>query len=164
LSRETEEDLRESVYERQRSATQIRDLVEKELAAAHIEAQFAWEKGSYRSPNEGCTAAHPSIAMALGLRGGIARWGFPRAIEFQRLLALGLDLAHKARFEIAKVLAQLGYTGDVPMPDISTKEKAQAYIGLDIPQEMVDKQKFQETVVPEWLKQAKENNRLVSLK
>jgi formate-dependent nitrite reductase cytochrome c552 subunit len=28
----------------------------------------------------------------------------------------------------------------------------------------VDKQKFQETVVPEWLKQAKENNRLVSLK
>ncbi len=162
--RETEEDLRESVYERQRSATQIRDLVEKELAAAHIEAQFAWEKGA--------TEAQMTDALQL-IRQSQWRWDYAVAshggafhapIEFQRLLALGLDLAHKARFEIAKVLAQLGYTGDVPMPDISTKEKAQAYIGLDIPQEKVNKQKFQETVVPEWLKQAKENNRLVSLK
>ena len=44
--RETEEDLRNTVYQRQRSADQIRTLAEKELATAHIEAQFAWEKGA----------------------------------------------------------------------------------------------------------------------
>lgn len=43
--RESEETLRNAVYERQRSANEIRNLVEKELAAAHIEAKFAWERG-----------------------------------------------------------------------------------------------------------------------
>jgi len=47
------------------------------------------------------------------------------------------------------------------MPDISTKEKAQKYIGLDIPAEKAAKEKFLNTVVPEWLKQAKENKRLI---
>ena len=77
---------------------------------------------------------------------------------------MSLDRAHKARFEISKVLAELGYTGDVPLPDISTKAKAQKYIGLDMEIERSNKQYFQETVVPKWLKTAKNNNRLVSLK
>jgi len=47
------------------------------------------------------------------------------------------------------------------MPDISTKEKAQKYIGLDMPAEDAAKAKFLNTVVPEWLKQAKENKRLI---
>lgn len=41
----------------------------------------------------------------------------------------------QARLANAKILARLGFTGDVPMPDISTKDKAQKYIGLDIPAE-----------------------------
>ena len=49
------------------------------------------------------------------------------------------------------------------MPDISTKAKAQAYIGLDMDLERANKQRFQETVVPKWLETAKSNNRLVSL-
>ncbi|MEA5043921.1 MAG: ammonia-forming cytochrome c nitrite reductase subunit c552, partial [Petrimonas sp.] len=87
---------------------------------------------------------------------------FHSPIEFQRILSLSLDRAHKARFAISKVLAQLGHIGDVPMPDISTKEKAQAYIGLDIPKEREAKKQFMETVVPKWLETAKANNRLVS--
>ncbi len=89
---------------------------------------------------------------------------FHAPIESQRILSLSLDRAHKARFELTKVLAQLGFTGNVPMPDISTKAKAQAYIGLDIPKERADKKVFLETVVPEWLKTAKANNRIVTLK
>ena len=79
-------------------------------------------------------------------------------------MSLSLDKAHKARFEIAKVLAQLGFTEDVPLPDISSKAKAQAYIGLDMSKERADKEVFLETVVPEWLKTAKTNKRIVSLK
>src|SRR5690606_34916193 len=89
---------------------------------------------------------------------------FHSPVEFQRILSLSLDRAHKARFEIAKVLAQLGFTGDVPLPDISTKEKAQAYIGLDMQQERENKEAFRETVIPQWLEKAKANNRLVSMK
>lgn len=162
--RESEEDLRNAVYERQRSATQIRDLVEKELAAAHLEAQFAWEKGA--------SEAQMKNVLQL-LRQSQWRWDFAVAshggsfhspVEFQRILAMSLDRAHKARFETAKVLAQLGFTGNVPLPDISTKDKAQKYIGLDMQKERADKKQFQETIVPQWLEKAKANNRLVSLK
>ena len=44
--RESEETLRNNVYERQRKANEIRTRLEKELASAHIEAKFAWDKGS----------------------------------------------------------------------------------------------------------------------
>ncbi len=162
--RETEEDLREAVFQRQRSANEIRNLVEKELATAHIEAQFAWERGA--------TEVQMENVLQL-LRQSQWRWDYAVAshggsfhspVEFQRILAMSLDRAHKARFEVAKVLAQLGFTGNVPMPDISTKAKAQAYIGLDMQKETGDKKTFQETVVPKWLESAKANKRLVSLK
>lgn len=162
--RESEEDLRNAVYERQRSANQIRNLVEKELSTAHIEAQFAWEKGA--------TEAQMKEVLQL-LRQAQWRWDYAVAshggsfhspVEYQRILAMSLDRSHKARFEISKVLAQLGHTGAVPLPDVSTKAKAQAYIGLDMQQEEANKKQFLDTVVPEWLKQAKANNRLVSVK
>lgn len=162
--RESEESLRTAVYERQRSANEIRNLVEKELAAAHIEAKFAWDKGA--------TEAQMKDILQL-IRQSQWRWDYAVAshggsfhspVEFQRILAMSLDRAHKARFSIAKLLTQLGHTGDVPMPDISTKEKAQAYIGLDMQQEKAAKKQFMETVVPKWLETAKANNRLVSRK
>ncbi len=160
--RETEEDLREAVYQRQRSAIEIRNLVEKELAAAHIEAQFAWEKGATEAQmQEALQLIRQSQwcwDYAVASHGG----SFHSPVEFQRILSHSLDRAHKARFAIAQVLAQNGYTGKVPMPDISTKAKAQQYIGLDMDKERSDKKQFQETVVPKWLETAKNNNRLVS--
>ena len=44
--RESEETLRNNVYERQRKANEIRNRLEQELAKAHIEAKFAWDKGA----------------------------------------------------------------------------------------------------------------------
>ena len=161
--RESEEDLRNAVFERQRSAVEIRNLVEKELAAAHIEAQFAWEQGASETQMEDALQlirqAQWRWDYAVASHGG----SFHSPVEFQRILSHGLDRAHKARFEIAQVLAEVGYTGSVPMPDITTKAKAQAYIGLDMDMERGNKQKFQETVVPAWLEKAQGNNRLVSL-
>ena len=86
--------------------------------------------------------------MALGLRRGLTWGGFPRAPRSHTYLGSGLDKATQARIQIMKVLAQLGYTQDVPMPDISTKAKAQQYIGLDMEAEQQAKQKFLETVIP----------------
>ena len=159
--RQSEETLRNNVYDRQKKAFELRDRLENELAKANIEAKFAWDKGA--------TDAQMKNALAL-IRKSMWRWDFGVAShggsfhapqEIERILGHGLDMALQARMAISKVLVQLGYTGDVPMPDISTKEKAQKYIGLDIPTEQAAKDKFLNTVVPEWLKQAKENKRLV---
>ena len=49
------------------------------------------------------------------------------------------------------------------MPDISTKEKAQEYIGLDMEKERKAKDKFLKTIVPEWLEKARANGRLAKL-
>ena len=81
--------------------------------------------------------------------------------EVLRLMGDGIDYAGQARFKIAKVLAKHGFTGDVPMPDISTKAKAQAYIGLDIPAMESKKEAFMENIVPQWLSIAKENGKLL---
>ena len=47
------------------------------------------------------------------------------------------------------------------MPDISTKAKAQAYIGLDMSGMREKKAKFMTDIVPQWLSQAKENGKLL---
>lgn len=44
--RESEEELRKNVYERQRKANEVRNQLENELVKAHLEAQFAWDKGA----------------------------------------------------------------------------------------------------------------------
>lgn len=161
--RQSAETLRQNVYERQRKCNEIRNRVENELATAHIEAKFAWDKGA--------TEAEMKPVLDL-LRKSQWRWDFAVAShgasfhapqEITRILSHSLDYANQARLKVAKVLAVHGFTGDVPMPDISTKGKAQAYIGLDMKQKEGDKEKFLNTVVPEWIKKAKAAGRAIDL-
>ncbi len=160
--RESEETLRNNVYERQRKANEIRNRLEQELAKVHIEAKYAWEKGA--------TEAQMQEALKL-IRQAQWRWDFAVAShgasfhapqEIQRILGHGLDKAMQARLTVSKVLAKNGFVGEVPMPDISTKEKAQKYIGLDMKTEHENKEKFLKTIVPRWLEKAKANGRLVT--
>ena len=150
--RQSAETLRQNVYERQRKCNEIRNRVENELATAHIEAEMK-----------------PVLDL---LRKSQWRWDFAVAShgasfhapqEITRILSHSLDYANQARLKVAKVLAVHGFTGDVPMPDISTKGKAQAYIGLDMKQKEGDKEKFLNTVVPEWIKKAKAAGRAIDL-
>ncbi|PIE88328.1 MAG: ammonia-forming cytochrome c nitrite reductase subunit c552, partial [Bacteroidetes bacterium] len=154
------EDLTKNVYERQRKANETRTALEQELAKAHIEAKFAWEKGA--------TDKQMHDALQL-IRQAQWRWDFGVAShgasfhapqEMQRILGSGLERALKARLAISRVLAKLGYLEDVPMPDLSTKAKAQAYIGLDMEKLDSNKEEFLKTVVPRWLKEAKAKGRL----
>ena len=71
-----------------------------------------------------------------------------------------MDYALQARLIISKILAKHGYIGDVPMPDISTKAKAQAYIGLDMASLRAKKQNFLQQIVPKWIETAKKNKRI----
>ncbi len=161
--RQSAETLRQNVYERQRKCNEIRNRVENELATAHIEAKFAWDKGA--------TEAEMKPVLDL-LRKSQWRWDFAVAShgaafhapqEIMRILSHSLDFANQARLKVAKVLARHGFTSDVPMPDISTKAKAQAYIGVDMKQKEADKEKFLNTVVPQWIKKAKAAGRAIDL-
>ena len=161
--RQDAEVLRQNVYERQEKCTEVRNQAEKELAAAHIEAKFAFEKGA--------TDAEMKPIQDL-IRKSQWRWDYAIAShgatfhapqEVTRLLSNSVYYAQQARLQLSKVLARHGFIGDVPMPDISTKAKAQAYIGLDMPTLVDKKKKFLDQIVPKWIDDAKKNGKLIEL-
>ncbi|MFV0418031.1 MAG: ammonia-forming cytochrome c nitrite reductase [Dysgonomonas sp.] len=159
--RDSEENLRNYVYQYQDKALEIRDRIEKELSKAHIMAKTAWEKG----------ASEQEMATTLKLlRQAQWRWDFAVAshgasfhapVETQRILAHSLDRSMQAQLELQKVLFKHGVT-DVQIPDISTKDKAQMYIGLDMKTLKDKKDNWIKTVVPQWLKKAKEEGKLTA--
>lgn len=160
--RESEEKLRNYVYEYQDKAFEIRDRVENELVRAHVMAKAAWDNGA--------TDAEMKAALE-DIRHSQWRWDFAAAshggsfhapVETQRILTHSLDKALQAQLKIQKVLFAHGVTNDIAMPDIATKAKAQAYIGLDMKKENENKAKWIQTVVPKWLEKAKANKRLIA--
>lgn len=154
--REETQKMIDNVYQRQDKVFENREQLEILLAKAHIEAKFAWDKG----------AAENQMEKPLKLiRAAQWRWDFAAAghgssfhapIEVSRIVGSGIQKAMEARLEISRVLAKLGYTDEVPMPDISTKEKAQKYIGLDMETLIKEKKVFIDEIIPKWLKEANE--------
>lgn len=154
--RDSEEKLKGFVYEYQDKALEIRDRVEKELAKAHIMAKAAWDNG----------ASEKVMTTSLKLlRQAQWRWDYVVAshgatfhapVESQRILAHSLDKTMLAQLELQKVLFSLGVK-NVVIPDFSTKQKAQSYIGLDMKKIKADKEKWEKTVLPKWIKKAKAN-------
>ncbi|MFV0529913.1 MAG: ammonia-forming cytochrome c nitrite reductase subunit c552, partial [Flavobacteriales bacterium] len=55
----------------------------------------------------------------------------------------------------ARLLSKLGFEGEVPYPDVDTKEKAQRYIGIDPAKMKEDKQNFMNKWLPKWDAEAK---------
>lgn len=160
--KDSEEKLRNYVYEYQDKALEIRDRIETELTKAHLMAEQAWKSG----------ANEEQMKKALTLiRQSQWRWDFAVAshgasfhapVETQRILAHSLDKALQSEMELQKVLFKLGFTDDVKMPDLSTKAQAQAYIGLNMQELRDKKEQFNATTVPEWLKSAREQQRLMN--
>ncbi len=162
--REETQELLSNVYERQDKIKQTRNYLEDLLVRAHIEAGKAWELGAKEEQMKD---------ILMDIRHAQWRWDYVAAshggsfhapIESARILGTGLDAAHDARLKLARLLASLGYNKEVPYPDISTKEKAQKYIGLDIEKMEADKQRFLEEVVPVWKEKAKEREKTYKTK
>ena len=164
--RESEETLRENVYDRQRKNDEIRTRLEAELAAAHIEAKTAWDNG----------ATEGEMKEVLSeIRKGQWRWDFAVAShgasfhapqEIARILAGGLDHAHLARLALAKVLFKHGVE-NVKIPVFGGKEEAQKFIEPSIAAKVgtigqmeKNKSRFMNEVRPEWIKAAKASGKL----
>lgn len=157
--REDEETLRGYVYYYQDKGYETRAVAEKALVKAHIMAKAAWDAGA--------TEEEMKEALTL-IRHSQWRWDYAVAshgapfhapAEFQRILATSIQKALEAQLVIQKVLLAHG-VNEVVMPDVSTKDKALAYIGIDLAKLKAAKKNFLEVEVPKWIEAAKKEGRL----
>jgi len=142
------------VYDRQDKIIENRDKLEEILVHAHVEAKAAWDLG----------ATDEQMTLILtDIRHAQWRWDFSAAshgasfhspVETGRIIASGIVIGQNARLKLSRLLASLGKTNEIPYPDISTKAKAQTFIGLDMEKLNSDKAEFIKNVIPEWLDEA----------
>ncbi len=154
--REETASLIKNVFDRQDKVIENRDKLEELLVRAHLEAQKAWQLGATEDEMK---------EVLMGIRHAQWRWDYAAAshggsfhapLETSRIISTGIDIAQETRIKLSRILASKGFIEELPYPDISTKAKAQAFIGLDMATLNQEKEEFMETVVPEWLKKAQE--------
>jgi nitrite reductase (cytochrome c-552) len=154
--RQDEETLLKNVYDRQDKIRQLTGTAEDILVKAHIEAKTAWDNGA--------TQQQMKEVMTL-IRHAQWRWDFVAAshgasfhapIESARILGSSIQKSEEARGRLAAILTALGVKLPVTMPDISSKDKAQAYLGFDMVEFSKQKERFKDEEVPLWEKQIEE--------
>lgn len=152
--RQSEATLVQNVSDMKDQVHSVRKVVEEELVRAHWEAKKAWDLGAKPEQMNG---------VLKNIR--IAQWRWDYAVASQgayfhatsevlRILSLSIKAAGDARSELRVVLGGLGWSKPVDLPDLSSKEKAQAAIGLDMSLLMEEKKVFKEKIVPKWREEA----------
>lgn len=153
--REESSKLIANVYERQSKASENRIKLETLLVSAHLEAAKCWELGASEAQMK---------PILTDIRHAQWRWDYSAAshgasfhspVETARVIGSGLVIAQEARVKLARMLATLGHNKPIEMPDISTKEKAQEFIGLDMEKLHAEKAEFKKNLLPKWLEAAK---------
>lgn len=158
--RDSEEKLKSYVYEHQDKILELRDRVEPELAKAHLMAKAAWDLGATQDEMTGAQKLIRSAQWAWDISVASHGGSFHAPVEVQRIMSKALDKTMQAQLKLQKVLYDHGQTAEFEMPDLSTKEKAQAYLGLDMEKFRADKEEFLKTVVPGWIKSAEAAGRI----
>ncbi len=157
--REDAEKLISDIYSRQDKIIENRIILETLLVRCHVEAKTAWDNGATDTQMKD---------ILYDIRRAQWRWDFAAAghgnsfhspVEISRIISGGIAIAQEARIKLSRLLASLGYNKEIPYPDISTKAKAQAFIGLDMETLRKEKTTFLQTVVPEWIKTGKEREK-----
>ncbi|MGF1835057.1 ammonia-forming nitrite reductase cytochrome c552 subunit [Photobacterium sanguinicancri] len=151
---QTKEKLQGIVSTRKANVVELKLTAEKQIVAAHFEAKAAWDAG----------ATEQEMAPILrDIRHAQWRWDYAIASHgvhmhapevALRILGTAIDRATDARTKVVRLLATKGITAEIQIPDISTKEKAQQVLGMDMDGMNAEKEAFLKTVAPEWDKQA----------
>ncbi|WP_066218155.1 ammonia-forming cytochrome c nitrite reductase [Formosa haliotis] len=154
--RQEADKLIENVYSRQTKSMESRLKLEDALVKAHLEAKKAWDLGATEEQMK---------PILMDIRHAQWRWDYAAAshgasfhapVEIGRVITSGLNVAADARIKLARLLASLGFEGEFDYPDISTKHKAQQFIGIDLEKLKAEKEEFKKNVIPVWLETAKE--------
>lgn len=148
--RESEEELRNNVYERQDKVHEVKMMAEKSLVQCHVGCRIAWENGATEEEMKPILTLITSsqwrwdwVASSNGL-------GFHSPVESLRVLATSIERSMDARILLADILIRHNVKLPYPLPDISTKDKAQMYIGLDMAKLRAEKEEFLKNTVPQW--------------
>jgi nitrite reductase (cytochrome c-552) len=152
--RESEETLRETVYDRQDKIFELRRRAERNLARLHLEAKAAWDAGASEEDMEEILQLIRRSQWRWDWVAAANGYGFHSPAESLRVLGNSIDLSQEARVLLSYVLARLGVPQPVELPDYSTKARAQAVLGLDMDGIRKRNQEFLENVVPAWLEEA----------
>lgn len=157
---QSKESLQERVKSHKKEVKDVMIRLEDQIVRAHFEAKAAWDAGA--------TEAEMQPALQ-DIRHAQWRWDYSAASHggymhapdvILRVLGTGLDKAANARTKLARILATHGVTKEIDIPDISTKEKAQAVMGIDFAKGVREKEEFLRTVVPQWEEEAKKKGLL----
>ncbi|MBN3034186.1 MAG: ammonia-forming cytochrome c nitrite reductase [Bacteroidales bacterium] len=144
------------VYNRQDQIIRNRDRLEELLVRAHVEAKLAWDLGAtekmMKDVLKDIRHAQWRWDYAASSHGG----SFHSPVEISRVIGSAIAIAQEARLKLARVLSTLGHNEEVPYPDISTKAKAQAFIGLDMDKLREEKRQFKQNILPGWLEEARQ--------
>ncbi|MCL6271662.1 ammonia-forming cytochrome c nitrite reductase [Sansalvadorimonas sp. 2012CJ34-2] len=155
-----EQYLLDVTYARQEQVEELKIKAEDAIVRAHIEAGEAWKAGA--------TEAEMKKPL-MAIRHAQWRWDYSIAShgasfhapeEVLRILGTALEKAGEARVELTRILAKHGVNKEIPMPDLSSKAKAQAFIGLDMDKLNGAKEEFKKNTLPKWDATARENGLL----
>ncbi|ACJ27725.1 Nitrite reductase (cytochrome; ammonia-forming) [Shewanella piezotolerans WP3] len=153
---QSKEQMVDVVQKRQAMINGLKDRVEIQLVHAHYEAGAAIKEGASEADLK---------PIQDDIRHAQWRWDYATAShgiamhnpeEALRVLGTAIDLAADARVKLARLLGKMGIKQPVAIPDISTKEKAQKAIGLNMDKLEAEKANFSKTILPKWDKEAKE--------
>lgn len=162
--REDAEKLIENVYSNQSKIKENQLKLEELLVSAHVEAGKAWELGATEEQMKD---------ILMDIRHAQWRWDYSVAshggsfhapVEIGRVVSSAIVIAQESRLKLSRLLSELGWNKPVPFPDISTKEKAQDFIGLPHEKLKKEKEEFKKNLVPKWLKEAKERESKLAVK
>ena len=147
--------LQNIVASRKAQVLEMKLKAEKHIVAAHFEAAEAWKAGATQEEMK---------PILLDIRHAQWRWDYAIASHGVHMhapevalksLGTALDKAADARTKLLRLLAKKGITEPVKIPDISTKAKAQAALGMDMEALKAEKADFLKTVAPKWDEEAK---------
>lgn len=153
---QSKDELKNIVATRKAQVLKMKLTAEKQIVAAHFEAAAAWKAGATEQEMQ---------SILQDIRHAQWRWDYSIASHGVHMhapevalevLGTAVDRAADARTKLARLLATKGITDPIKQPDISSKEKAQAALGMDMEKMKAEKQHFLDTVVPEWDKKAEQ--------
>ena len=157
--REETERLVADVYSRQDRIIENRNKLEELLVRAHVEAKTAWEKGATEAQMKD---------ILWDIRHAQWRWDYAAAshggsfhspVEVGRVISTGITTVQEARIKLTRLLTKMGFGEEIPYPDISTKAKAQEFIGLDTKKLKEEKDVFLDEIIDDWLKKGREREK-----
>jgi nitrite reductase (cytochrome c-552) len=152
--RESEEDMRNIVYQRQDMVFELRRRVERNLAAAHIEAGTAWDAGATEEEMEEILQLIRRSQWRWDWVAAANGYGVHSPTEALRVLANSVDMAQEARLLLSRVLSRYNVPQPVELPELTNMAQAQEYLGLNMEEIRARKQEFLEEVAPRWLEEA----------